>query len=154
MFSPLLLLFSIIIGIATSSSSLSTYQSLQQQYYELLASYEDDDINSPPGPTNGWPHTQPYTTTYNDLVSYNNLLEQRMYVTYQEEYFATYNGDNNKNSPNENQGGQRNRSKKKQLPKQRNFSLLMRIIPSPTLILTTTRKMKTTATMTVIQMTT
>ena len=96
MFSPLLLLFSITVGIATSSSSssISTYQSLQQQYYELLASYEDDDINSPPGPTNGWPHTQPYTTTHNDLISYNNLLEQRMYVTYQQEYFAVY-GNNN-----------------------------------------------------------
>ena len=97
MFSPLFIL-SIIVGIATSSSSsLSSYQSLQQQYYELLASYEDDDINSPPGPINGWPHTQPYTTTHNDLVSYNKLLEQRMYVTYQEEYFATYSSDNNKN---------------------------------------------------------
>lgn len=96
MFSPLLLLFlSIIVGIATSSS-LSSYQSLQQQYYELLASYEDDDINSPPGPINGWPHTQPYTTNYNDLVSYNKLLEQRMYVTYQEEYFAMYGSDSNK----------------------------------------------------------
>jgi len=96
MFSPLLLLFSFIVGIATSSSSLSTYQSLQQQYYELLASYEDDDINSPPGPINGWPHTQPYTTTHNDLVSYNKLLEQRMYVTYQQEYFAIYgSGDKN-----------------------------------------------------------
>jgi len=94
MFSPLLLLFSITVGIAaSSSSSLSSYQSLQQQYYELLASYEDDDINSPPGPTNGWPHTQPYTTNYNDLVSYNKLLEQRMYITYQEEYFAIYSGD-------------------------------------------------------------
>ena len=89
-FSPLLLLLSIIVGIVTSSS-LSTYQSLQQQYYELLASYEDDDINSPPGPINGWPHTQPYTTTHNELISYNKLLEQRMYVTYQQEYFAIYN---------------------------------------------------------------
>ena len=89
MFSPLFLLSSFIVGIVTSSSSsLSTYQSLQQQYYELLASYEDDDFNSPPGPTNGWPHTQPYTTTHNDLVSYNKLLEQRMYITYQQEYFA------------------------------------------------------------------
>jgi len=97
MFSPLLLLFSITVGIA-ASSSLSSYQSLQQQYYELLASYEDDDINSPPGPINGWPHTQPYTTNYNDLVSYNKLLEQRMYITYQEEYFAKYSGgSNNKN---------------------------------------------------------
>jgi len=98
MFSPLLLLLSFIVGIATSSSSLSTYQSLQQQYYELLASYEDDDINSPPGPINGWPHTQPYTTNYNDLVSYNKLLEQRMYVTYQQEYFAIYgSGNSNEN---------------------------------------------------------
>ena len=99
MFSHLFLLLSIIVGIATSSSSssLSTYQSLQQQYYELLASYEDDDINSPPGPINGWPHTQPYTTNYNDLVSYNKLLEQRMYIKYQEEYFAIYNNGGNKN---------------------------------------------------------
>jgi len=97
MFSHLFLLFLITVGIAaSSSSSLSSYQSLQQQYYELLASYEDDDINSPPGPINGWPHSQPYTTTHNDLVSYNKLLEQRMYITYQQEYFAIYgNGDKN-----------------------------------------------------------
>ena len=72
---------------------------LQQNTFNLIEDIEDDDEESPPGLPDGFvgQPTQPFSTTYNDQVTYNLLLQQRMYTKYQSEYFAAYGGKDTHN---------------------------------------------------------
>lgn len=52
-------------------------------YYD----YEDEDIEAPPGP---FKHTKPLVTTKYEQIEYNKLIQQRLYGTYEQEYFSPY----------------------------------------------------------------
>ena len=74
------------------SSIVTSYASIKQQFNELLNQFEDEDYEAPPGPPGGWQHTIAFSTTKSQQEEYQAVVEEQMYVQYQEQYFAAYGG--------------------------------------------------------------
>ena len=50
---------------------------------EMLREYLDEDMNCPPGPLEGWPHTEPFTYTPEAQLEYTNMINEDMQTQYQ-----------------------------------------------------------------------
>jgi hypothetical protein len=44
----------------------------------------DEDISCPPGPKEGWPHSEPFQTTPDEQLKYNQALDEEFYLQNQE----------------------------------------------------------------------
>jgi len=51
---------------------------------ESLFDLYDEDIAAPPGPKEGWPHTEPFHTTTDEQLAYNKALDAEFHMNNQE----------------------------------------------------------------------
>ena len=84
---PLLLLLSNhhhVQGNDSFSEVAANHRAADEAYNTMLREYLDEDENCPPGPPEGWPHTEPFSYTPEAQLEYTNMVNEDMQTQYQQ----------------------------------------------------------------------
>ena len=70
----------------------ATHRAADEAYNTMLREYLDEDENCPPGPPEGWPHTEPFSYTPEAQLEYTNMVNEDMQTQYQQLNQLVYGG--------------------------------------------------------------
>jgi len=66
------------------SEIAANHRAADKAYNTMLREYLDEDENCPPGPPEGWPHTEPFSYTPEAQLEYTNMVDNDMQTQYQQ----------------------------------------------------------------------